>query len=114
MRVFAKRFDRPPPLLAMWDEFVVALDRAGPRLSGLYRTSGVGSGLLTALTSKKETFELAAEHGFPHPKTRFVHCAEVLPGIKWVHTFWAGTERIVPVVKRFVGPPRFSDSRGTK
>lgn len=43
---------------------------------------------------------------------RLAEC-RAMTALRWVHTFWAGTERIAPVAQGLPGPPRFSDSRGT-
>jgi predicted ATP-grasp superfamily ATP-dependent carboligase len=47
----------------------LALDRAAKRLNRYFRFSGFGSGLKTALTSKRRTFALAARHGLSVPET---------------------------------------------
>ncbi|MFQ5601044.1 MAG: hypothetical protein ACE5G2_10895 [Candidatus Krumholzibacteriia bacterium] len=78
MRRFSWRFEAPPPLLPMSDVLVVALDRAAPELRECYRFHGFGNGLRTATTSKRRTFELAAAHEFPHPKTCFVRSRDAL------------------------------------
>lgn len=83
----AEAFDEAPATLPMSDVHVVALDRAAPRLDGAYRLHGFGSGLRTALTSKRRTFELAELHDFPRPASRWVEdrdelaaFAEEVPG----------------------------------
>jgi D-aspartate ligase len=63
---------RRPALIATEEAFVLALDRGAERLSPYFRIGGFGDGLHTALTSKRSTFELAEQHGFPRPWTRFV------------------------------------------
>lgn len=74
----AGEFDEAPPLIPMSDVQVVALDEAAPRLEGHYRFHGFGSGLRTRLTSKRATFELAEQHDFPRPVSRWVESREEL------------------------------------
>jgi len=74
----ADDFDVPPPILPMSDVYVVAFDRAAPRLEGLYRLHGFGTGLRTLLTSKRGTFDRAAEVDFPRPVSRWVESRDEL------------------------------------
>jgi D-aspartate ligase len=74
----ATTFEEPPPVLPMSDVYVVAFDRAAPRLEGHYRLHGFGNGLRTSLTSKRGTFELAEEHDFPRPASRWVESRDEL------------------------------------
>ncbi len=74
----ARDFEDPLPLLPMSDVYVVALDRAASRLEGHYRMHGFGDGLRTSLTSKRGTFDLAEEHDFPRPVSRWVESRDEL------------------------------------
>ena len=78
MLSLSARFATPPPLIPTYDVFVVALDRAWPRLRGKFLAHGFGSGLRTALTSKRGTFELAEQQDFPRPMSRMVGDRESL------------------------------------
>lgn len=75
---FAGRFHGAPPLLPMSDVHVISCDQAAARWEGRFRTHALGTGLHTALTSKRATFELAGQHGFPCPKTSFVKSRDEL------------------------------------
>jgi D-aspartate ligase len=70
-----------PALVPTSESYVLALDRAAKRLMRYFRFIGFGSGLRTALTSKRRTFEIASHRGFPAPLTRFAshteHVAEI-------------------------------------
>ena len=70
MEAIAARCGKRPALIPTVDRYVLALDRAAPRLQDKFRFHGFGSGLRTALTGKRRTFELAEEKGFPMPRTR--------------------------------------------
>jgi len=74
----ARNFENPPPILPMSDVYVVALDRAAPRLEGHYRMHGFGVGLRTSLTSKRGTFDWAEKHDFPRPASRWVQSRDEL------------------------------------
>ncbi len=58
-------------LIPTSDRFVVPIDRHGEALSRMFRFSRPPGNLLTKLTSKRGTFSLASQHGFPMPRTCF-------------------------------------------
>ena len=64
-----------PVILPLSDHYVIALDRVAGQLDDHVHMHGFGSGLRTSLTSKRQTFDLAREHGFPIPKTVFIEDA---------------------------------------
>ena len=66
-------FERSPAFLPMSDVHVIAADKAAPTIGAVYRLHGMGSGLRTSLTSKQQTFQLAAEHGLPAPNSQFIN-----------------------------------------
>ncbi len=66
----AARCRKRPALIPTVDRYVLALDRAAPRLQDKFRIHGFGSGLRSELTGKRKTFELAERQGFPMPRTR--------------------------------------------
>lgn len=68
----ADELGEPAPILPMSDVHVVALDRAAPHLTGRYHLHGFGNGLRTLLTSKRGTFDKAADHGMPAPRSRWI------------------------------------------
>ena len=74
----ADEFEEPPPVLPMSDVHVVAFDRAASRLAGRFRLHGRGDGLHTRLTSKRETFALAAEENLARPASRWVESRDEL------------------------------------
>jgi predicted ATP-grasp superfamily ATP-dependent carboligase len=78
MREFSRSFAAPPPILAMSDAFVIALDRAAPELEGGFLMHGFGSGLRTSLTSKRATFALAEQYDFPRPASRYIKSRDEL------------------------------------
>jgi predicted ATP-grasp superfamily ATP-dependent carboligase len=59
-------------MIPVSDIYVMALDRAAEELRPHIRFHGFGDGLRARLTSKRSTFEMAAEHNFPAPKTIYV------------------------------------------
>ena len=74
----ADEFEEPPPVLPMSDVWVVAFDRAASRLGGRFRLHGLGSGLHTRLTSKRDTFALAEREDFSRPVSRWVESRDEL------------------------------------
>lgn len=72
MREWASGFPDKVPVLPMSDVFVVAFDEAAANPDWPFPLHGLGSGLRTALTSKRGTFDLAANHAFPSPLTRWI------------------------------------------
>jgi predicted ATP-grasp superfamily ATP-dependent carboligase len=68
----ARRCDQRPLMIPVSDIYVMALDRAAEELRPHIRFHGFGDGLRTHLTSKRSTFEMAAEHDFPAPDTIYV------------------------------------------
>lgn len=72
------QFEDPPPLIPTSDKYVVALDQAAEQLRPLYKMHNFGSGLRSALTSKRSTFEFAERAGLAYPKTGFVRTREEL------------------------------------
>lgn len=71
-------FEEPPPVLPMSDVHVVAFDRAAARLAGRFRLHGLGNRLHTRLTSKRDTFALAADENFSRPASRWVESRDEL------------------------------------
>ena len=63
----AQRCPGKPALIPTVDRYVLALDRAAPRLEERFRLHGLGGGLRSRLTGKRSTFELADGLGFPTP-----------------------------------------------
>lgn len=74
----ADDFEEPPPVLPMSDVHVVAFDRAASRLEGRFRLHGLAGGLHTRLTSKRDTFALAADENFARPASRWVESRDEL------------------------------------
>jgi predicted ATP-grasp superfamily ATP-dependent carboligase len=68
----ARWCDQRPLMIPVSDIYVMALDRAAEELRPHIRFHGFGDGLRARLTSKRSTFEMAAEHDFPAPKTIYV------------------------------------------
>jgi D-aspartate ligase len=69
MNNFRKEFDSNPVLIPTADKFVLHLNDYNTELSDKYLFTLPGENLLRKLTSKKSTYELAVQHGFPTPKT---------------------------------------------
>lgn len=78
MRDLAAASPEPPLVLPMSDTFVVAFDKAAKEPDWPLRLYGMGSGLRTRLTCKRSTFEMAAQHRFPCPLTRYIQSRDEL------------------------------------
>lgn len=78
MMELGRTFDNLPGLIPCSDAFVVALDAAASSLATRYRFHGFGTGLHTALTSKRSTFALAEQYDFPRPLTQYVTSRDAL------------------------------------
>ena len=72
MRQAAAGCTKRPAILPTGDKWVLALDQAADRLSDMFRFHGFGSGLRSALTSKRHSHALAEQHGLPAPRTEFI------------------------------------------
>lgn len=73
-----RQFEEPPPILAMSDVHVLALDRAAADLRDRYRLPGYGDGLHSRLTSKRQTALLAIRHDLSRPQTQWVESRDAL------------------------------------
>lgn len=78
MESIGNRTRKRPILIPTLDRYVLALDQAAARLSDRFRFHGFGAGLRSALTSKRQTFELADRHRFPMPASAFIENSEQL------------------------------------
>ena len=78
MRDLAKQLGRRAVLIPTSDRFVPALDAHADELSADYVFAHPSDRLLTKLTSKRDTFRLAAKFGFPIPLTCFPASEEEL------------------------------------
>ena len=87
------------------------LEVVSPALDGLARCVSIPSqGEIRDISASGEPVEILLHWGLS--LERFDECRQVLGTLGWIHTFWAGVERILPIARGFPGPPRFSDSRG--
>ncbi len=69
MLALGRRLGPRSVLLTTADKFVAPMEACGDALAERFAFPRPGGGISAALTNKRETFRLAAEHGFPAPRT---------------------------------------------
>jgi predicted ATP-grasp superfamily ATP-dependent carboligase len=72
----ARTFDRKPVLIPSADQFVSAMARHAQELESHFIFCHSTIGLQGMLATKQQQYELAAEHGMPVPRTRYVESEE--------------------------------------
>ncbi|MCE1165362.1 MAG: hypothetical protein LWX07_08185 [Bacteroidetes bacterium] len=75
---FRKQFGVKPVLIPSSDKFVLPINDYAEELKEHYLFTMPEGGLLRKLTSKRYSYELAVEHGFPAPKTCFARSVDDL------------------------------------
>lgn len=72
----ARTFDRKPVLISSADQFVTAMAAHGRSLEDHFVFNRPAVELQAVLATKERQYSLAAEHGMPVPRTRFVRNVE--------------------------------------
>ena len=77
---FSRTFDRKPVLISCADQFVSAMAEHAQKLESRFIFCHSTIGLQGMLATKQKQYELAAEHGMPVPRTRYVESEDEVRG----------------------------------
>lgn len=75
MRALSRELGTSPVLIPAADQFVSAVGRHREALREDFLFSADSAALQAALATKEHQYALAAEHGFPRPRTAYIHSA---------------------------------------